>query len=234
MLPIGDEHHGAKGIPVVTLALIAVNALVYLYQISLNSQQLHDFIYDYGMIPAEAERGADLYTFLTSMFVHGGFAHIFGNMLFLWIFGDNIEQRFGHGVFFLFYVGTGLAAGAAHLVTNADSTIPTVGASGAISGVMGAYVLLYPRNRIRVIIGYFGMIYVPAFVFLGVWFLMQFMNGLAALSVETAQSSGVAFWAHIGGFAAGAAVAIVVGSIRKDPPRREASFAMWQDRDRRQ
>jgi membrane associated rhomboid family serine protease len=122
----------------------------------------------------------------------------------LWIFGDNIERRFGAVLFVLFYFATGLAASFAHIATNSGSTIPSVGASGAISGVLGAYILLYPTNRVRVLIGYYGVMALPAFIFLGIWFVTQLVSGVAALSVETAQTAGVAFWAHIGGFVAGA------------------------------
>lgn len=221
MFPIGDDNHGARGVPFVTVGLVIANVLVYLLQASLSLPELQDFIFTYGVIPAEIEQGQDLYTLLTSMFVHGGFAHIFGNMLFLWIFGDNIEQRFGHVLFLLFYLGTGLAASGAHILTDPQSTVPSVGASGAISGVMGAYVLLYPRNRVRVLVGYWWVIYVPAFIFLGVWFLTQFVNGLMALNVATAQNAGVAFWAHIGGFAAGVVVALLLKPLRPEPPRRQ-------------
>lgn len=231
MFPIGDDNRGKRGLPVITWALILVNVLVFLYEGSLDQQHLNDFIYRYGVIPVEIKNQQDLFTLFTSMFVHGGFAHVFGNMLFLWIFGDNIEQRFGRGLYLLFYLGCGLAASAAHVVTNTDSVIPTVGASGAISGVMGAYILLYPLNRVRVIIWWYGMMYVPAFIFLGIWFLMQFVSGLAALDVSTAQSTGTAFWAHIGGFAAGVAAAVVLGAIRREPPRQQAEFALWQNRD---
>ncbi len=110
MFPIGDDNHGAKGVPFVTIGLVIANVLVYLYQASLSLPDLREFIFTYGVIPAEIDQGKDLYTLFTSMFVHGGYAHIFGNMLFLWIFGDNIEQRFGHALFLLFYLGTGLAA----------------------------------------------------------------------------------------------------------------------------
>lgn len=221
MFPIGDDNHGARGVPVVTVGLIAVNVLVYLYQLTLSLPDLQSFIVTYGAIPAEIERGADLYTLLTSMFVHGGFAHIAGNMLFLWIFGDNIEQRFGPILYLLFYVGTGLAASGAHILTDPTSPVPTVGASGAISGVMGAYILLYPLNRVRTFIWYVGTIYVPAFIYLGIWFLTQLISGAAALSVPTAQSEGVAFWAHIGGFAAGVVVALLLRPLRPEPPRRQ-------------
>jgi membrane associated rhomboid family serine protease len=230
MFPIGDDNHGSRGLPIVTLSLIVINVLVFFYQSTLDLEQLQEFIFRFGTIPLEIERGDDLYTLLTSMFVHGGFAHIFGNMLFLWIFGDNIEQRFGSFLYLLFYLGTGLAASLAHVITNGGSEIPSVGASGAISGVMGAYILLYPRNRVRVFIWYWGIVYLPAFTFLGFWFLMQFFNGLMALGVETAQS-GVAFWAHIGGFVAGVVVAMILGSLRPAPIPDPVEFPAFQDRD---
>jgi membrane associated rhomboid family serine protease len=231
MIPVGDEDSGGRGLPIFTVLLVIINVLVFVYEETLALPDLRDFIMRYGAIPAEIERGQDYYTLVTSMFVHGGFGHIAGNMLFLWIFADNIERRFGHILFLLFYLGCGLAASAAHILTSAGSMVPTVGASGAISGVMGAYVLLYPLNRVRVVIWYWGVIQVPAFIFLGIWFLTQFVNGVAALNVETAQSAGVAFWAHIGGFVTGVVVAIVIGAIRPEPPPREARFALWQDRD---
>lgn len=219
MFPIGDDNHGAKGVPFVTIGLVIANVLVYLYQASLSLPDLREFIFTYGVIPAEIDQGKDLYTLFTSMFVHGGYAHIFGNMLFLWIFGDNIEQRFGHVLFLLFYLGTGLAASGAHILTDPQSTVPSVGASGAISGVMGAYVLLYPLNRVWVMIWFWGLTYVPAVIFLGIWFLTQFINGVMALNVPTAQNSGVAFWAHIGGFVAGLVVGGVLGVLRPEPER---------------
>jgi membrane associated rhomboid family serine protease len=231
MFPIGDENHGARGVPFVTVSLVIANVLVYLYQTSMGLPDLQDFIFTYGVIPVEIDRGQDLYTLFTSMFVHGGFAHIFGNMLFLWIFGDNIEQRFGPVLFLLFYLGTGLAASGAHILTDTQSAVPSVGASGAISGVMGAYVLLYPRNRVRVLVGYWWVIHVPAFIFLGVWFLTQFVNGLMALNVATAQNAGVAFWAHIGGFAAGVAAAIVLGAVRAEPERVRAQIGSSRDKE---
>jgi membrane associated rhomboid family serine protease len=231
MFPIGDDNRGARGTPLVTWALIAANVLVFLYQSTLDALQLQRFISTYGVIPAEIEHGHDLFTLLTSIFVHAGFAHIAGNMLFLWIFGDNIEQRFGRGLYLLFYVGCGLAASAAQIATNPGSTIPSVGASGAISGVMGAYVLLYPRNWVRVLVGLWWQTYVPAFVFLGIWFLMQFISGVVALNVQTAQSSGVAFWAHIGGFATGAAVAVALKPFRPGPPPGPYRGQLWQGRD---
>jgi membrane associated rhomboid family serine protease len=230
MFPIGDENRNARGVAVMVLVLVALNVLVFVYEMSLTVPQLKEFITTYGAIPAEIEQGDDLYTLITSMFVHGGLAHIAGNMLFLFIFGDNIERRFGSVTFVLFYVACGLAASAAHLATNADSPTPTVGASGAISGVMGAYILLYPLNRVRVLVGYWWVIPVPAFIFLGIWFLTQLMYGTMALNVETAQSAGVAFWAHVGGFAAGVVLAIILAPFRKEPVRNNPEFAIWRDR----
>lgn len=216
MFPIGDDNRGSRGLPVVTLVLIAINVLVFLYQITLTEQDLNDFIFTYGVIPKEIENGQDLYSLITSMFVHGGFAHIAGNMLFLWIFGDNIERRFGSALFALVYLGTGLAATFAHIVTNSGSEIPSVGASGAISGVLGAYILLYPMNRVKVFVGYI-LTTVPAFIFLGIWFLTQLVNGVGSLGPETAQTSGVAFWAHIGGFVAGVIAALILKPMTREP-----------------
>ncbi len=230
MFPIGDDNHGARGIPLVTVALVAVNVLVFMYQSVLPLDELQAFIFKYGVIPAEIEAGRDLYTLFTSMFVHGGFAHIFGNMLFLWIFGDNIEQRFGSLLYLLFYLACGLAASAAHIYTNQGSLIPSVGASGAISGVMGAYVLLYPFNRVRVLVWYWGIVYVPAYMFLGIWFLTQLFNGLIELQVATAQTSGVAFWAHVGGFVGGLVGGAVLGMLRREPPRDPFETGIWVQR----
>jgi len=233
MIPIGDENRGRRGVPVVTVTLVAINVLVFLYQNTLTLEGLRSFILTYGAIPAEIEARQDLYTLFTSMFVHGGFAHIAGNMLFLWIFGDNIERRFGPVLFLLFYLGCGLAATGVHMLSAAGSQVPTVGASGAISGVMGAYTLLYPRNRVRVLIWYLGVMQVPAFIFLGIWFLTQFMTGVATLDVQTAQSSGVAVWAHVGGFAAGVIAGGALGVFRREPTRKQADLALWRDREDR-
>jgi membrane associated rhomboid family serine protease len=223
MFPIGDENRGKRGLALVTAMLVVINVLVFLYENSLDDRELSRYIFRYGAIPAEIERGQDYYTLITSMFIHGGIAHIAGNMLFLWIFGDNIERRFGPSLYLLFYLGCGLAAGAAHILSDPHSPVPAIGASGAISGVMGAYILLYPSNRVRVLVWYWGVVQIPAFMFLGIWFLMQFLSGVAALSAETAESSGVAFWAHIGGFVAGAAAALVLGAMRPDPDRQRSA-----------
>jgi membrane associated rhomboid family serine protease len=165
------------------------------------------------------------------MFIHGSFGHLFGNLLFLWIFGNRIEHRFGSPLFLLFYLGTGLVAGGAHLATYAGSRTPVVGASGAISGIIGAYMLLYPLRRMRVAVWYYGIVSVPVFVFLGLWFLFQLMNGLATLPQSAAQTSGIAFWSHIGGFGAGLGGAALLGRLRPEPVRARVAFAIWRDRD---
>jgi membrane associated rhomboid family serine protease len=210
MFPIGDENQGKKGISLIVLALIVINVAVFLYEATLSEEKLLDFVTTYGVVPNEIENGQDLFTLITSMFVHGGWAHVGGNMLFLWIFGDNIERRFGPLLFTLLYLAWGLAASVAHILTNSGSMIPSVGASGAIAGVMGSYILLYPTNRVQVLIMRMGIVAVPAFVFLGIWFATQLINGVAALSVPTAQTSGVAVWAHVGGFVAGALAAVLL------------------------
>lgn len=231
MFPIGDDNHGARGVPVVTFGLIALNVLVFMYEMTLNPDELVRFVFTYGVIPAEIERGENLFSLLSSMFVHGGLAHIGGNMLFLWIFGDNIEQRFGSVLYLLFYLGCGLVASGAHILANPESMVPSVGASGAVSGVMGAYVLLYPFNRVWMLVWFWGLMYLPAFIFLGLWFLMQFINGLISLNVATAQSSGVAFWAHVGGFVAGVGGGAVLGLLRPEPERVRRGAGRWHDRE---
>jgi len=218
MFPVGDDNQPRRGLAVFTLALVAINVLVFLYEASLDPQALQDFVTTYGVIPAEIQNGEDLYTLITSMFVHGGWAHLIGNMLFLWVFGDNIEHRLGPVLFLLFYLGCGLAAGAGHILANQGSTIPSVGASGALSGVLGAYLVMYPTNRVRLLILRLGIVSVPALMFLGIWFVQQLINGVAALTVDTAQTTGVAFWAHIGGFVAGAALAIPLRAATRDEP----------------
>ncbi|MCD4684769.1 MAG: rhomboid family intramembrane serine protease [Anaerolineae bacterium] len=231
MFPIGDDNRGARGLARITLLLVLLNTLVFGYEMVLTQAGLRDFITTYGAIPAELAQHKDLFTVLTAMFVHGGLLHFATNMLFLFIFGDNIERRFGVLLFLLFYVGCGVAATAVHTWTDSTSQIPTVGASGAISGVLGAYIVLYPRNHVRVIVWFWGVRRVPAYIFLGIWFVMQLASGAMALGVETAQSTGVAYWAHIGGFVAGAGTALIFAPFRKEPTPHRAEFALWQDRD---
>lgn len=195
--------------PVVNTLLILTNVVVFLYQITLPPRQEQAFILANATVPSHMLRflsgghvGLEV-TFLpliTSMFLHMGFAHIAGNMLFLWIFGDNVEDYFGHFGYLLFYFVCGIGADLAHIVLNLHSSVPALGASGAISGVMGAYIVLFPRARVLTLVFIF-FLPIPAFIILGYWFLLQFLAGIT--SVGTAATGGTAWWAHIGGFLLG-------------------------------
>ncbi|MCC7023567.1 MAG: rhomboid family intramembrane serine protease [Thermomicrobiales bacterium] len=205
MFPIGDENVGTSIKPYVNWALIGLCVVVFLYELILPPRQLEAFFFQFGAIPAEVTQFQNLYTVLTSMFVHGGLAHIFGNMLFLYIFGDNIEDAMGHLPYLLFYLLCGFAAAATQILLSPNSTIPIIGASGAISGVMGAYIVLFPQGKVRTIVffGFFGqVILVPAWVMIGIWFALQLFSGFTTLGA--ADTGGVAFWAHVGGFITGA------------------------------
>jgi membrane associated rhomboid family serine protease len=213
MFPIGDENEGGRT-PFVTWALIGLNVLAFVLELSQGSEgALQSFVTAWGVVPREYSLGRDLppgiplpfwSTLITSMFLHGGWAHLGGNMLFLWIFGDNLERVMGHLRYALFYLVTGIAAGLAHIAFNSGSTVPSVGASGAISGILGGYLLLFPRNRVRVLTRG-GIMHVPAFVMLGLWILLQFVSGFGSVARtdETGGGGGIAYMAHIGGFVAG-------------------------------
>ena len=202
LFPIGDDQVKGGHFPLFSYGFIVLNVAIFLFQTSLPPSQLNAFIFDFGSIPAETAQGEDLFTLFTSMFLHGGWMHLIGNMLFLWVFADNIEATIGNFSFLIFYLLGGLAAHAAHLYFNFDSNIPTVGASGAISAVMGAYLVMFPTSRVKMLFIVFTF-RVPALLFLGFWIWQQWLNGTAALDIQTAESSGVAWWAHIGGFAFG-------------------------------
>jgi membrane associated rhomboid family serine protease len=208
--------------PVVTIALIAINVLVFLYELSLG-RDVDAFTLYWGLVPA----AFSWVTVFTSMFLHGGVLHVAGNMLYLWIFGDNVEDRMGHGRFLVFYLLCGVAAALAQTITTPDSVVPMVGASGAIAGVMGAYFVLYPKSRIVTLIPlffFFQVIEVPAILFLGIWFLMQFISGLGSIVTVTGQSGGgVAFWAHVAGFVAGISGVVVF----RRPERQRVEW--WHD-----
>jgi membrane associated rhomboid family serine protease len=220
MLPIGDENDHA-GIAYVTIAFVVLNILAFLLEINRPERAVQAFIFAWGVVPREYALGVDLppeipypfwATLLTSMFLHGGWAHLGGNMLFLWIFGDNIEHRLGHLRFVLFYLTCGLAASFAHIVFNSGSVVPAVGASGAISGVLGGYLLMFPRNRVYVLT-WGGVVAVPAVFMLGLWIVAQFVNGVGSIAATEA-TGGVAYMAHIGGFIAGLVLAPVFGMGR--------------------
>ncbi len=200
---IGDTQVVGGHKPIVTYTLIAVNIIFFLYEVSLGSPNYENFLTNFGAIPAEITRGIDMHTLLTSMFLHGGWMHLIGNMLFLWVFADNIEAIIGNLYFLFFYIAGGLIGSAAHIMTNTDSIIPSIGASGAISAVMGAYLIMFPKSKIKVFILIFTT-YMPALVFLLIWFAQQMLSGIGSLGATSAETTGVAWWAHIGGFVFGA------------------------------
>ena len=215
MIPIRDDQPRFST-PYVTYFIIALNTLVFLFELSQSHRALNALIYQFGVVPVHFERAlagshsytlpASFLTILTSMFLHGGWLHIIGNMWFLWIFGDNIEDHLGHFSYLLFYLASGFAAALTHILLNAGSNVPTVGASGAIAGVMGAYFVLYPKARVLTLVPliiFFTFWWLPAWVMLGYWFVVQFLMGAATSIAETGNTGGVAVWAHVGGFVTG-------------------------------
>jgi membrane associated rhomboid family serine protease len=228
MIPLRDiqERHS---FPIITIGLILVNVLVFFYELSLG-ERLEGFFRSQAFVPAEyfqpGNVGADVRSVFVSMFLHGGWMHLIGNMLYLWIFGDNVEDRIGHLRFLAFYIACGWIATLAHGWFNTNSTIPSVGASGAIAGVLGAYILMFPRARVLTIIPlgfYMRMAEMPALLVLGLWFVLQLFSGVADLGARAEQTAGVAWWAHIGGFVAGAVLGLV---MRRRPPEPRAWSAL--------
>ena len=208
MIPLRDVIP-SRTFPFFTIAFIVLNTLAFFFEKSLSSRSLEQLIHTYGLVPARF----DVLTVFTSMFLHAGWGHFLGNMLFLWIFGDNVEDRLGHARFVAFYLLCGVAAVAAHVYMNPTSTIPTIGASGAIAGVLGAYFVLYPHSRVLALVPLFivfEIVEVPAILFLGLWFLMQFFYvGITAARAST-EGGGVALWAHIAGFLAGMGAVVIM------------------------
>ena len=202
MFPIGDDDTQRRTVPVVTFALIGINLLVFLIELSGGDQ----FIKEWAFIPARfsLNPGANAVTIFSAMFMHGGWLHLFGNMLFLWIFGDNVEDRFGHLKFLIFYLLAGIAAAFAQYALSPESSVPNVGASGAIAGVLGAYILMFPQSRVNVLLGR-QIVAMPAIIVLGAWIALQLVSGVGTISStdQGANAGGVAYMAHIGGFAAG-------------------------------
>lgn len=205
MIPIRDHNPSGK-LPFVTYSLIAVNIIVFFFTFTLPNGELRSFINNYAVVPNLITQGQNLYTLLTSLFLHGGLAHLFGNMLFLHIFGDNLEDRLGHFKYLLFYLITGLGASGLQILINTGSTIPSLGASGAIAGVMGGYLVLYPRREIEILIP-FGFVLrtatVPAYFMLFYWFIFELISGFGSLAYMNQSSGGIAYFAHVGGFATG-------------------------------
>jgi len=199
MFPIGDDDTSRRTVPLVTYALIALNVLFFFVEKSGGDA----FIVKWGFVPSRflANPFGDVWTLFTSIFMHAGWVHLGGNMLYLWIFGDNVEDRFGHIKFTIFYLLCGLAATFAQLVFSLGSKVPNLGASGAIAGVLGAYILLFPKGKVRVLQRQ-RVIQVPALIVIGIWIVVQLFSGIGSIA-NTAQTGGVAYMAHIGGFLAG-------------------------------
>jgi membrane associated rhomboid family serine protease len=219
MFPIGDDNTGRRNVPVVTYVLIAINVLVFLLELQAGNA----FIEKWAFIPARFTENppGDWVTLFSAMFMHGGWLHLGGNMLYLWIFGDNIEDRFGHVRFLIFYLAAGLAASFAQYAVNPGSAIPNVGASGAIAGVLGAYILMFPKARIDVLLGR-QVVAMPAFIVLGLWIALQLVSGVGSIA-DTAQTEGetggIAYMAHVGGFIAGLVLGVVMGGLGRPPDR---------------
>lgn len=225
MIPIGDDVPGER-FPFLTYLLIGLNVLVFLFQLSLPPEGLRVLIFTWGVIPRDVTAwGNDplvLLTLVTSLFLHGGWFHLIGNMLYLWIFGNNVEDRMGHVGFLLFYLLCGIAASLTEVLLKPGSALPTIGASGAIAGVLGAYFLLYPKARVILLVPvflfFFFTVQVPAVVVLGFWFVLQLFSGVAQFGAYT-ESGGVAYWAHAGGFVAGMVLMPFFRCRRRSPLR---------------
>ena len=236
VMPLRDDDTDRRTVPVVTYVLIAINVIVWLIELGLGDK----FINGFSTVPYEITHNTDLVgtktieaggqsipinlfpgptpiylTLLTSMFMHASWMHIIGNMLYLWIFGDNIEDRIGHGKFVAFYLLCGLAASAAHIMVGTDSVIPSLGASGAIAGVLGGYLVLFPKRKVQVLMVR-QIVSMPAFMVLGLWILLQVFS---QISVIGGAGGGVAYMAHIGGFVAGVVLIFLFGGRRAPPPR---------------
>jgi len=212
MIPLKDKNP-TRRVPYVTFLIIGMNIAAFVFELSLG-EALPGFLERFGVIPSRVAATVSgemfsivsLGTLFSSMFLHGGWLHLGGNMLYMWVFGDNVEDKLGHGRFIIFYLLCGLASAALHIAVDPSSLIPTIGASGAIAGVLGAYIIMFPRARVVTLIPIFVFIHIaelPALLVLGLWFVLQFFNGILALGNVSADVGGVAWWAHIGGFATG-------------------------------
>lgn len=238
MIPVLDSVK-AKRTPYVNVAIIVANLLVFIYELSLNTVDLNSFFIDHGIIPAQLNAWAnnpsglsEPLTVITAAFIHGGWLHLGGNMIFLWVFGDNIEDALGHVGYGIFYVVCAAGAAAVQVAFDTSSLVPVIGASGAIAGVLGAYLVLYPRATIAVLLPFFFFIPfpLPAFVLIIFWFVMQLLSGIASIGTSEV-SEGVAFWAHVGGFATGFAIMMALRSFVTRRPyterRRSTRTQMW-------
>jgi membrane associated rhomboid family serine protease len=222
MIPLRDSQPSYSP-PVVTILIIMANTVAFLYELSLDHFSLNYFIATYGIVPARFEFS----TLFTSMFLHGGWLHFLGNMWFLWIYGDNVEDILGRFKYLIFYLACGVAAGLVHVMMYPDSRVPTIGASGAIAGVMGAYMIKFPHSRILTLVPVFFFlttVEVPAVFILGYWFLLQFFSGVGSIGYSHLSQGGVAWWAHIGGFLTGM---FLIQLMHPRPPRRRRRDLYW-------
>ncbi len=210
MLPLGDDNYGRRTFPIVTILLIVINVLFFLLELGSSAA----FIERWTVVPARliADPAGNFLTIFTAMFMHAGWLHLLGNMLYLWIFGDNVEDRLGHGKFLIFYLLCGIAATFAQVFVNQNSTVPNLGASGAIAGVLAAYLLMFPRARVRVLMWMF-VIPLPAIIVIGFWALLQFASGFGAIAGQSADAGGIAYMAHVGGFIAGLVLSPMMGGL---------------------
>src|SRR3990172_3952218 len=217
MLPIGDDDSARRTVPVVTLILIALNAIVFLLELKGGDA----FIDRWAFVPSRflGDVLGEFVTIFTSMFMHAGWLHLGGNMLYLWIFGDNVEDRLGHGLYIIFYILCGIAATLAQFLFTIQSSVPNVGASGAIAGVLGAYMLMFPRGRVNVLVGR-GVVAMSAVAVIGFWILIQIFSSIGEItaSSQTGSGGGVAYMAHIGGFVAGMLLTYLLGGTRRALP----------------
>jgi membrane associated rhomboid family serine protease len=221
LLPLAD-HNPRRTTPVVNILLVVVNVMIFFWEVSLGPD-LEPALVNVAFVPARfwLSSGAlipNIITMFVSMFLHGGWLHLGGNMLYLWIFGDNVEDRLGHGKYLFFYLGCGILATLAHAVMNPGSRVPSIGASGAIAGVLGAYIVLFPKQRVTTLIPIFIFITVreiPAIFLLGFWIVMQVLFGAVSMGGDLQSAGGVAYFAHIGGFLAGMVLIILLGGLRR-------------------
>ena len=230
MIPVSDEPK-TRTVPFVNLAIIVACVLVFIYELTLSEVDINRFFFDYGVVPNELNDWLknpsgleEPLTVISSAFVHGGFLHLGGNMLYLWVFGDNIEDALGHVLYVLFYVACAIGAVALQVAVDTNEIVPMVGASGAISGVMGGYFVLFPTARVDALFVFF-IFPVPAFVLIGFWIGLQLLTGFATIGAAEGASEGVAVWAHVGGFATGLAIVLAMRPfIHIRPVRRRVSY----------
>ena len=212
MIPIGDDNSARRITPLVTYALVAINVVVFLLELSGGDA----FVMRWAFVPTRflADPAGDFMTIFTSMFMHAGWLHLIGNMVYLWIFGDNVEDRLGHGLYIVFYLLCGLGATFTQLFFSTTSDIPNLGASGAIAGVLGAYLIMFPRQRVQVLMGR-GIIPMSALIVIGFWIVLQLFSGYASVTAASQVGGGVAYMAHVGGFFAGLLLTFLLGGTRR-------------------